>query len=124
MFCPAPQTPPPSASCKDLFRAFSPVKGRSPPEAARFQRALDRAEGSENKARQEIDGFGLCRQDDEGPERRTHLIGDLISCHRNSVPRVDRRDEFRGARLIGEGPRAIEMTYPAMTLPDECFHQP
>ena len=47
---------PPSTSCMDLVRAFSPVKGRSPPEAARLQRALDRAEGSENKARQEVDG--------------------------------------------------------------------
>ena len=31
---------PPSTSCMDLFRALSPVKGRSPPEAACFQRAL------------------------------------------------------------------------------------
>ncbi len=37
------------------------VKGRSPPEAARFQRALDRAESPENKARQEVDGLG-CRE--------------------------------------------------------------
>ena len=47
----------------------SPVKGRSPPEAARFQRALDRDEGSENKARQEVDGLA-CRQDDTAGRRR------------------------------------------------------
>ena len=58
-------TPPPSTSCTDLFRAFSLVKGRSPPEAARFQRALDKAEGSENKARQEVDG-SVCRQGELG----------------------------------------------------------
>ena len=48
---------PPATSCTEIFWAFSPVKGRSPPEMARFQRALDRAEGSENKAREEVDGL-------------------------------------------------------------------
>ena len=40
MTAPAPRRSPPSTSCIDLFRAFSPVKGRSPSEAARFPRAL------------------------------------------------------------------------------------
>ena len=52
---------PPSTSCEDLFRACEPCQGASPPEAARFQRALDKAEGSENKTRQEVDG-SACRQ--------------------------------------------------------------
>jgi hypothetical protein len=67
-----PATLPALTSCKEIFRAFTSVKGRSPPEAARFQRALDGADGSENKAQQEVDG-SACRQDDQG--------GALVNCH-------------------------------------------
>ena len=48
---------PPVDLLQDL--RVQPVRGE-PPEAARFQRALDKAEGSENKARQEVDG-SACR---------------------------------------------------------------
>ena len=63
-----PRRSAPSASCKDLFRAFSLVKGRARLKAARFQRALDKAGGSENKARQEVD-CSACRQDDAAGRR-------------------------------------------------------
>src|SRR5208283_5643733 len=44
-----------------------------PPDAARFPRALDRADGSENKARQEVDG-SVCRRARMGIEQEAVFL--------------------------------------------------
>ena len=77
----------------DLFRAFSPVKGRSPPQAARLQRALDRAHrlGKQSSARGRRLGMpsaALRTRVDLRSEFGVPVIGDLRNCQHNYLART------------------------------------